>query len=241
MSRALLRSALELRTPITRLPPPFLLPIPIRPRANALTAAPAAARFFNQTTQIVDPPIPSSILADAGRTPTQSPTAPAPTAAPVAGISKISAALSTQIPQPPPPARTSTEPLSESVRTLLPLLAAQPGHYATAHIHGRPYLVTAGDLVRLPFKMPGVAPGDMLRLTRATAIGSRDFTLTGAPWVDERVFECRAVVLGTESEPMRVLIKKKRRQRRAKRVESKHRFTVLRISELRICDELVAA
>lgn len=124
------------------------------------------------------------------------------------------------------------------MRALLPLLAAQPGHYITVHIHGRAYLVTEGDSVRLPFKMPGVAPGDVLRLTRASALGSRDFTLRGAPYVDDRLFECRAVVTGTESEPMRVKIKKKRRCRRAKHVRSKHRYTMLRISEVKVCRDV---
>ena len=84
--------------------------------------------------------------------------------------------------------------------------------------------------------MPGVQPGDILRLNRASVVGSRDYTLQGAPYVDERLFECRAVVTGTEAEPMRSIVKKKRRCRRKKTVTSKHRFTMLRISEVRICE-----
>lgn len=94
--------------------------------------------------------------------------------------------------------------------------------------------MTPGDQLRLPFKMPGVVPGDVLRLNRASTLGSRDFTLKGAPYVDERLFECRAVVLGTEAEPMRVMIKKKRRCRRKRQVFSKHKYTVLRISEVKV-------
>jgi len=157
----------------------------------------------------------------------------------------------TAVKQPPQQTSTSTTPppsnpvhqqpsplspasLDPSIGTLLPLLAAQPAHYITIHIHGRPYLVTAGDQLRLPFKMPGVVPGDVLRLNRASTLGSRDFTLRGAPYVDERLFECRAVVLGTEAEPMRVMIKKKRRCRRKRHVFSKHKYTVLRISEVKV-------
>lgn len=129
---------------------------------------------------------------------------------------------------------------------LLPLLRAQPEHYITVHIHARPYLVTPGDIVRLPFLMPGVHPGDVLRLNRASTLGSRDLTLRPAQpklrtpgtnevaYVDERLFECRAVVVGVESEPMREKEKTKRRNRKVKTIKSKHRFTVLRISELRI-------
>ena len=82
--------------------------------------------------------------------------------------------------------------------------------------------------------MPGVVPGDVLRLDRASTLGSRDFTLKGSPYVDERLFECRATVLGTETEPMRIKIKTKRRQRRNKQVRSKHHFTILRVSEVKI-------
>lgn len=82
--------------------------------------------------------------------------------------------------------------------------------------------------------MPGVVPGDVLRLNRASTLGSRDFTLKGEPYVDERLYECRAVVLGTEPEPMRVMIKKKRRCRRKKHVHSKHKYTMLRVAEVKI-------
>ncbi|MCJ1363497.1 hypothetical protein MMC16_002604 [Acarospora aff. strigata] len=82
--------------------------------------------------------------------------------------------------------------------------------------------------------MPDVKPGDILRLNRASNIGSRDYTLKGTPYLDERLFECRATVMGVEAEPMRVKEKTKRRQRRVKRVKSKMRFTVLRVAEVRV-------
>lgn len=137
-------------------------------------------------------------------------------------------AFKTSHPSPPP------APVADSVRNLLPFLAAQPGHYITVHIHGFPYLVQEGDQVRLPFHMPGVVAGDVLRLNRASVLGSRDYTMKGAPHIDERVYECRATVIGVESEPLRVKVKTKRRQRRKRHVKSKHRYTVLRISELKI-------
>jgi len=86
--------------------------------------------------------------------------------------------------------------------------------------------------------MPGVEPGDILRLNRASVLGSRDFTVKGEPWVDERLFVCRAVVTGTEKEPVRVMIKKKRRCRRKKHVFSQHHYTVLRISEVKVQEEV---
>lgn len=157
----------------------------------------------------------------------------------------------------PPPSSATTKPtaiaredatsttLTPSIKKLLPLLHSQPAHYATIHIHGHPYLITAGDTIRLPFLMPHAHPGDVLRLNRATHIGSRDYTLKApevqkgtrdAPkkifYLDDRLFVCRATVVGVESEPMRIIEKTKRRQRHVRRVKSKLRYTVIRIGEL---------
>ena len=82
--------------------------------------------------------------------------------------------------------------------------------------------------------MPDAPPGTVLRLNRASVIGSRDYTFRGAPYVDEALFVCRAVVVGVEGEPMRVVEKTKRRQRKVKRATHKMRFTVLRVKELRV-------
>ncbi|KAI1166571.1 hypothetical protein F5B18DRAFT_54712 [Nemania serpens] len=199
MSRSLLRSLLELRTPPARRPLSLLLPSRAlsTTRATTQSAAPAAAA--------------TSSSAYIGGVPP----GPGPKRTPAA----------------PPPAEAA-----ESLSQLFPLLRAQPRHYITAHIHGRPYLVTEGDQIRLPFKMPDVLPGDVLRLDRASILGSRDYTLKGTPWIDSTLFECRATVLGTESEPMRIKIKTKRRNRRSQRVTSKHKYTILRISELKILE-----
>lgn len=204
MSRSILRSVLELRTPITRLPPAYLLPTYARSiSSTSKTSTPAAtttATTSSSSTQLppANPP--------AVRHPSSLQTSPAPSAASA----------------------------QQSMTQLLPLLRAQPNHYITAHIHGFPYLVTEGDRVRLPFRMPGVLPGDVLRLNRASLLGSRDYTLKGEPYIDEALFECRATVLGTESEPLRVKIKTKRRNRRSQRVTSKHKYTILRISEVKV-------
>lgn len=184
--------------------------------------------------------------------------------------------------------------ISPEVREMLPLLRAQSSHYITAHIYARPYLLTQGDTLRLPFLMKGVEPGDVIRLDRASNLGSRDYTLKAAvqtpkfksptmdsvevldpttgnlashsrvmpegglasagnvveaphfiphiakgrtPYLDDRLFVCRAVVMGVESEPMRIKEKTKRRQRKVKTVKSKHRYTILKIKELRVRSE----
>jgi large subunit ribosomal protein L21 len=196
MSRSLLRSVLELRSPLTRLQPAFLLPT--RTFSSITTTQAEAQTSIPASSEAIPSPRPR---------------------------------VTAQHLKPEPP---SLAVASESISQLLPLLRAQPRHYITAHIHGRPYLVTEGDQIRLPFKMPGVLPGDVLRLDRASVLGSRDYTLKGSPWIESSLFECRATVLGTESEPMRVKIKTKRRNRRSQRVTSKHKYTILRISELKL-------
>ncbi|KAG6012895.1 hypothetical protein E4U54_007233 [Claviceps lovelessii] len=216
MSRALFRSILELRP---RMPIPTTTTITTSPTSTStsrLAALPihgrVPVRAFTSTTPIIEPaqpPHPNN--------------APNPTDNQVRPL-----AFKKSHPSAPP------TPIQDSVKNLLPFLAAQPGHYITVHIHGFPYLVQQGDQIRLPFRMPGVLPGDVLRLNRASILGSRDYTMKGAPHIDERVFECRATVLGVESEPLRIKIKKKRRQRRMRQVKSKHRYTILRISELTI-------
>ncbi|KAK1829891.1 ribosomal protein L21-like protein [Podospora conica] len=230
MSRALLRSVPELRAAAPRLALRTLTTSTTTPHA----AAPSSPRLFNQTPPNIDPPPPTDAAAitpvfnHRGTVPSRlHPSRYQPKHQPHNPPPEL---LPKSAPPPPAPA-----PLDPSVSTLLPLLAAQPAHYVTVHIHGRPYLVTAGDTVKLPFRMPGVAPGDVLRLNRASVLGSRDYTLKGAPWVDERLFAVRAVVTGTETEPPRLLIKKRRRCRRKRRVVSQHWYTTLTISEVKVC------
>ena len=100
--------------------------------------------------------------------------------------------------------------------------------------------------------MHGVSVGDVLRLDRASLLGSRDYTLKagtvrresydgkllepgkGPQYLDNRLFVCRARVMGVESTPMSIKEKTKRRQRRIKTVKSKHRYTVLKVMEVRV-------
>ncbi|RHZ65326.1 mitochondrial 54S ribosomal protein bL21m [Aspergillus thermomutatus] len=143
-----------------------------------------------------------------------------------------------------PTAQTQSQPsqdqasaplrLTKSLLEKLPHLTSQKPHYITAHLHAKPYLLTAGDHLRLPFLMRDVKPGDILRFNRASVLGSRDFTLKGAPYIDERLFECRVRVMGVDAEPLRVKEKTKRRQRHVRKVKSKHKYTLLRVMDVKV-------
>ena len=144
--------------------------------------------------------------------------------------------------RPVPPTFTSPLKVTKKLLADLPHLATQGPLYVVAHLHDRPYLLTAGDQLRLPFLMPDVEPGNVLRFNRASAVGSRDYTLKGMPYIDERLFECRVRVLGVESDPMSIKEKTKRRQRHVQHIRSKHRHTIMRVMEVRVntAEELLA-
>jgi large subunit ribosomal protein L21 len=144
--------------------------------------------------------------------------------------------------QPVAPTFTSPLKVTKTLMSQLPHLAGQKPHYVVAQLHARPFLLTEGDHVRLPFLMPKVKAGDILRFNRASAVGSRDFTLKGAPIVDERIYECRVRVTGVDAEPLRIKEKTKRRNRHVKQAKSKHRYTLMRVMDVRVKtpDELLA-
>ncbi|KAF4769466.1 hypothetical protein N7455_008333 [Penicillium solitum] len=144
--------------------------------------------------------------------------------------------------QPVAPTFNSPLEVTKSLMSQLPHLAGQKPHYVVAQLHARPYLLTEGDHIRLPFLMPKVKAGDILRFNRASALGSRDFTMKGTPTIDERIYECRVRVTGVDAEPLRIKEKTKRRQRHVKQAKSKHRYTLLRVMDVRVKtpDELLA-
>ncbi|RPA82615.1 hypothetical protein BJ508DRAFT_414035 [Ascobolus immersus RN42] len=150
-----------------------------------------------------------------------------------AALETAASSASTSTPPPSADAPVVT-PADPSTLQLLTRLALQPPHYITIQINGFPFLVTSGDTVRLPFLLKDVNVGDSLRITHASVLGSREFTMKGNPYIDEKFFECKARVVEVTSEPMRYKLKKKQRTRRTKTVKSKHRYTVLRIGDIKV-------
>ncbi|PGH05427.1 hypothetical protein GX51_02951 [Blastomyces parvus] len=216
----------------------------IIPSTRAACMHQASASPFHATTPEIPPQQPAEGSSE--QTTSQTPETAIPSQ-PESILESTSASTTSTTPTIPPiklpipPTFTKPLTLTPSLTSLLPHLTTQTPHYITAHLHARPYLLTEGDTLRLPFLMPNVQAGDILRFNRASVIGSRDFTLKGAPYVDERLFECRARVIGTESEPLRIKEKTKRRQRHVRRVKSKHRYTILRVVDVKVkgVDELL--
>lgn len=71
----------------------------------------------------------------------------------------------------------SAELLKEKVNIDLTPLKLSNELYAIFRIHNRPYLVTKGDTVTLPFKLKQAEIGDILNLEDVTTIGSRNYKL----------------------------------------------------------------
>ena len=119
----------------------------------------------------------------------------------------------------------------------LEALRLQPQHYAKVQVDGKAYTLTKGDLLHLPTRLKQTQIGDTLRLTHATMIGSRDFTIRGKHYVRDNLFECLVTVVEHTKQPMLRTIKRKRRNRHVKQIESKQPYTVLRVSELKVASQ----
>ncbi|CAK7201966.1 hypothetical protein SEUCBS139899_004682 [Sporothrix eucalyptigena] len=209
-------------------------PFPQNAAAYSCCAAPLRLRPASTQSSFFSTSTSRSAPADATTTPSNTSSSSSESSAPVLPASVLSQILFA-------PSSAASSPLP-SVSNAASVASNNPNIYATVHIHGRPYLVTPGDSLRLPFKMPGVQAGDELLLNRVGVVGNRNVTaVSSVPSQKESGSydvahvlgaTVKAVVLGVETEPLRVMIKKKRRTRRKRTVKSKHHFTVLRIQEV---------
>lgn len=105
--------------------------------------------------------------------------------------------------------------------------------YAIFRIHNRPYLVTEGDKVILPFKLKQADVGDTLNLTDVITLGSRNYKLIDYP-IDHSIYTLKATVLEKTKRAFEVREVTKRRNRKVRHATSKGDLTVIRISELKI-------
>ncbi|CAN6674100.1 large ribosomal subunit protein bL21m [Trichomonascus vanleenenianus] len=116
---------------------------------------------------------------------------------------------------------------------LTPLKEA-PRLYATVHIHDRKFLVQEGDLVTLPVRMSDVQIGDVLNFDQVSSIGSRDYTLTGAPRIDPSAFTIKGTVVEKTREKREVEGKTKPRRRHVRHIVKKNCLTAIRINQLEV-------
>jgi large subunit ribosomal protein L21 len=114
-----------------------------------------------------------------------------------------------------------------STAALAPLIHATD-LYMTVHINSFPFLLSRNDTLHLPFHLPDAPLGSVLRMTRVSRIGTREYTLQGHPYVDPQCFVCKLRVVEHTKQPMVVTLKKKQRQRRTRHLPNKQNYTVLK-------------
>lgn len=110
-------------------------------------------------------------------------------------------------------------------------LRDQLRYYAVAEIAGRPFLITKNDKV-IVNRLNDVKVGDVLKLDKVRELGSKDYTLKGAPFVPENVHDIHATVIEHTKSKMLQIVKKKRRKNYKRTIEHKQTHTVLRISKV---------
>ncbi|GMG20150.1 unnamed protein product [Ambrosiozyma monospora] len=135
------------------------------------------------------------------------------------------------------PQETKTITTNTEAKLIPDLLPLKYEHdlYATLSIHNRPYLITEGDEVTLPFRLKHGEIGDVLNFTNITTVGSRNYTYhVESGEISPEVLSVKGVVIDKTKKPMYVKEVTKRRNRHVKHHKVKHDLTVLRISELKL-------
>lgn len=111
--------------------------------------------------------------------------------------------------------------------------------YAILEINTHPYNVTVGDVV-ISKRLPDTEIGDVLTLTNAREIGSRDYFIRGKPLVDPRYFSVNAMVLehGWSAKYTKLLRRKGRGpgDRKFRKRSYRDNLTTLRITDIHIQD-----
>ena len=130
-----------------------------------------------------------------------------------------------------PPSTTS--PPSKESSLLAPLLS-NSNLYMTVHVNSFPYLISPNDTLHLPFHLPDAPLGSILRMTRVSRIGVRDYTLQGHPFIDEKAYSLKMRVIEHTKMPFVVTKKTKQRQRRTRHLFNKQNYTVLKCLSSRI-------
>ena len=115
-----------------------------------------------------------------------------------------------------------------SATSALTLIRSQPSQYAVTAVAGRKYLLAPRDLLTVP-RLNDVAVGDVLELDNVHELGSREYTLRGAPYLSPEVVKITATVVEHTKGQLERIVKKKRRKGYKKTIQHKQTYTRLRI------------
>ena len=124
-----------------------------------------------------------------------------------------------------------------SATSALTLILSQPSQYAVAAVTGRKYLLAPRDLLTIP-RLNDVAVGDVIELDNVHELGSREYTLRGAPHLSPDVVKITATVVEHTKGQLERIVKKKRRKGYKKTIQHKQTYTRLRIGPFEFPQQL---
>jgi len=127
------------------------------------------------------------------------------------------------------------------------LLKSQPSHYVVAQLHQRLYLLTANDILTVPW-IPDLKVGEKIRLSRILQVGSRDYTLRvpntkstasgndqpERAVLSEQDVQVWATIIEHTKSKIQHIEKFKRRHRYHRLLHHKGQWTRLKINEIRV-------
>ncbi|KAJ1736088.1 hypothetical protein LPJ72_001572 [Coemansia sp. Benny D160-2] len=122
---------------------------------------------------------------------------------------------------------------SSNTSELVSRLRDQQKYYATVVIKGRPFTVTANDIIIMD-RIKDLELGDLLSLSQVTELGSRDYTIKGQPFVDPSLFNIKATVIEHPDGKLFTVTKKKRRTAHQKVTYHRNHYTMLRVSAITV-------
>jgi large subunit ribosomal protein L21 len=103
-------------------------------------------------------------------------------------------------------------------------------------VAGRKYLLAPRDLLTVP-RLKDVAVGDVLALSDVHEVGSREYTIRGAPHIPSSAVRIHATVVEHTKGKMEVIVKKKRRKGYQKTIKHKQTYTRLRVGPFEFLDQ----
>ena len=122
--------------------------------------------------------------------------------------------------------RFHTQP--SSATSALTHILSQLSQYAVAAVTGRKCPLAPRDLLTTP-RLNDVAVGDVIELDNVHELGSREYTLLGAPHPSPDAAKTTATVVEHTKGQMDCIVKKKCRKGYKKAIQHKQSYTRLRI------------
>ncbi|KAI9297412.1 hypothetical protein K502DRAFT_340235 [Neoconidiobolus thromboides FSU 785] len=145
------------------------------------------------------------------------------------------ASTSSTIEKTPLPSSSSTNAInfSHETKQLINKLRSQNKYYAVLKIKGKRYTVTENDTIVLGYSSE-LKLGDKLRMEQVTELGSKDYSIIGAPFVSEKLYEIEGTVVEHTQGPEINIVKFKKRKGYRREYNYRNHYTLIKVSKLEV-------